>query len=373
MMTQTPVGPPTVAGLVAGQSSVRVWSLTSEERLRRQLRRAHATADLATAERVVVLRADWVFDEPLVKGLVAKDSPCAMCTSDGSCVAIVVAPARAEEARALLADGKAPDDLPRLLPEQVAGSYNRQLKKREPPFLLPLTAGNLAAIESRVFAGSYKGVTDFVTLYLWPRPARAVTKVCAAAGITPNMVTSLSLVLALAATWLFWYGHYGFGLLAAWVMTFLDTVDGKLARVTLNSSEFGNYFDHSIDLLHPPFWWWAWVVGLAANGLALPPDSIALQVIIWGYILQRIEEGSFGAMFGIPMHMWRRFDSFFRLITARRNPNLAILTIAALLGRPDIGINVVAVWVAICLVIHALQIVQAAIARRSGPLKSWLA
>jgi phosphatidylglycerophosphate synthase len=373
MMTQTPAGPPAVAGLVAGQSSVRVWSLTSEERLRRQLRRASATADLATADRVVVLRADWVFDEPLVKGLVAKDSPCAMFTSDGSCVAIVVLRARAEEARALLAEGKAPDDLPRLLPEEVAGSYNRQLKKREPPFLLPLTAGNLDAIESRVFAGSYKGVTDFVTLYLWPRPARAVTKVCAAAGITPNVVTSLSLVLALAATWLFWYGHYGFGLLAAWVMTFLDTVDGKLARVTLNSSEFGNYFDHSIDLLHPPFWWWAWVVGLAASGLALPPDSIALQVIIWGYILQRIEEGSFGAIFGVPMHMWRRFDSFFRLITARRNPNLAILTIAAVLGRPDIGINVVAVWVAICLVIHALQIVQATIARRRGPLKSWLA
>jgi hypothetical protein len=223
MMTQTPAGPPAVAGLVAGQSSVRVWSLTSEERLRRQLRRASATADLATADRVVVLRADWVFDEPLVKGLVAKDSPCAMFTSDGSCVAIVVLRARAEEARALLAEGKAPDDLPRLLPEEVAGSYNRQLKKREPPFLLPLTAGNLDAIESRVFAGSYKGVTDFVTLYLWPRPARAVTKVCAAAGITPNVVTSLSLVLALAATWLFWYGHYGFGLLAAWVMTFLDT------------------------------------------------------------------------------------------------------------------------------------------------------
>jgi hypothetical protein len=114
-------------------------------------------------------------------------------------------------------------------------------------------------------------------------------------------------------------------------------------------------------------------VGLAASGLALPPDSIALQVIIWGYILQRIEEGSFGAIFGVPMHMWRRFDSFFRLITARRNPNLAILTIAAVLGRPDIGINVVAVWVAICLAIHALQIVQATVARRRGPLKSWLA
>lgn len=372
-MTQTPAGPPAVAGLVAGQSSVRVWSLSSEERLQRQLRRAGAGSALATAARVVVLRADWVFDEPLIKGLVTRDSPCALFSADGHCVAAVSMPERAEQVRALLAEGKAPADLPRLLPEDVAGSYNRQLKKREPPFLLPLTAANLEAIESRVFAGSYKGVTDFVTLYLWPRPARAVTRVCAAAGISPNMVTSLGLVLTLLATWLFWHGHYGWGLVAAWIMTFLDTVDGKLARVTLNSSEFGNYFDHSIDLLHPPFWWWAWVVGLAAHQLQLPPGSIALQVIIWGYILQRIEEGAFGVVFKVPMHMWRRFDSFFRLITARRNPNLAILTIAALFGRPDIGIEIVAVWVAICLVVHAVQIVQAAIAIRNGPLKSWLA
>ena len=61
------------------------------------------------------------------------------------------------------------------------------------------------------------------------------------------------------------------------------------------------------------------------------------------------------------------------LVTARRNPNLAILTVATLAGRPDIGIAVVAVWVAICLVVHALRIVQAAIARRHGPLVSWLA
>ena len=41
-------------------------------------------------------------------------------------------------------------------------------------------------------------------------------------------------------------------------MTFLDTVDGKLARVTLTSSPFGNVLDHSLDLIHPPFWYWAW-------------------------------------------------------------------------------------------------------------------
>jgi phosphatidylglycerophosphate synthase len=372
MMPHPPASQPVVASRVVGESPLRIWGLSSQERLARQLRRAGATADLASAQWVMLLRADWVYDEVLVKGLVRQQRALGLWR-DGVCVAALVPPAQAAEAGALLAGGQAPAELARVTPEDIGGSFNTELKKREAPFLLPLTADRLEAIEARVFSGSYKGVTDFVTLYLWPRPARAVTRFCANTGITPNMVTSVGLLLVLLATWAFWHGHYGWGLAAGWTMTFFDTVDGKLARVTLNSSKFGDYYDHSIDLLHPPFWYWAWVVGLPAAGFTLAPDSIALQVIIWGYIIQRIEEGIFDVVFKVPMHMWRRFDGKFRLITARRNPNLAILTVSALCMRPDIGIQVVAVWVAACLIVHTVQTVQAAIAHRRAPLRSWLA
>jgi phosphatidylglycerophosphate synthase len=372
-MPQRPAAQPDIAGQIVGDSSLRIWSLPAAERLRRQLRRVAATAASESARLTLLLRADWVYDEPLLRGLVRQEGPCSMWSDDGSCVAVLVPPARSAEAAALLLQGQAPSDLPRSTPAEIAGSYNDALRKREPPYLLPLTADRVAAIEARVFAGSYKGVTDFVTLYLWPRPARACTRICAQLGISPNMVTSASLVLVLLAMWAFWYGHYGWGLVSAWGMTFLDTVDGKLARVTVQSSRFGDFFDHSIDLLHPPFWWWAWVVGLASVGLAADTSSLALTVIIAGYVAQRLEEGLFIAFFKMDMHVWQRFDSLLRLITARRNPNLAILTIAVLFGRPDVGIHVVAVWVAVCLVIHALRLLQAALARRRGPLRSWLA
>lgn len=362
---------PAVAGVVVGDSPLRIWSLTPDERLRRQFGRAGATADVHKAERVVLLRADWVYDDPLVRGLVAQASPCGMWSGD-RCVGLVVPPSRVAEARVALAAGQAPHDLPRLAPAEVAGSYNDKLRKREPPFLLPLTAAQLPAIEARVFAGSYKGVTDFVTLS-WPRAVRAVTRLCAKLRVTPNMVTCVSLVLTVLATWLFWNGRYGTGLVAAWLMAFLDSVDGKLARVTLTYTKFGDVFDHGIDLIHPPFWWWAWIVGLPAAGFHLGHASLALWVIVIGYVLQRLEEGLFIKLFGMDMHVWQRFDSRFRLVTARRNPNLAILTVAVLFSRPDLGIAVVAWWVAICLVVHAVRIVQAAIARRRGPLTSWLA
>ena len=98
-----------------------------------------------------------------------------------------------------------------------------------------------------------------------------------------------------------------------------------------------------------------------------------LGIIVVGYILQRIEEGVFLSLFGMEIHVWRRFDSLFRQVTARRNPNMLILTLAALLGAPREGLIAVAVWTSLYLLVHLARIVQALAARRNGPLISWLA
>jgi phosphatidylglycerophosphate synthase len=364
--------PPPTAGDIVGHSDLRIWALPSATRLRRQLARAGAS-DASTADRLVLLRADWVYDEAIVHSLVKSPQELALVTPDGQCVALVTRSAQRAEHGALLENGQAPEGLPRLTPEELTSQYNDTLRKREAPYLMPLTRESLRVIEARVFQGAYKGVTDLVTLYVWPAPARAVTRACAHLGITPNMVTSASLLLVIAAMWAFWHGHFWWGLAAAWPMTFLDTVDGKLARVTLQSSPFGNVFDHSIDLIHPPLWWWAWIVGLNAVGMPLANPEWILTIIVAGYILQRLEEGLFIVFFKMDMHVWQPFDSRLRLITARRNPNLLILTIAMLFGRPDLGMLVVAIWIVVCLVIHGLRLIQAAFARRHGPLRSWLA
>ena len=369
---------PRTAGVIVGDSPLRLWGLTSAQRLQRQLARAGALAADADSQRQLLLRADWVYDDAFVRALANAGEDLALLAADGSVVALSLAaptPASSDttaDAATLLAQGRAPASARTVTAAQLASGYNDVLRKREPPYLMPLVAADLPAIEKRIFAGSYKGVTDVVTLYAWPAPARAVTRWCAHNGVSPNQVTSASLLLVFAAMALFWTGHYGWGLLAAWVMTFLDTVDGKLARVTLTSTRWGNVFDHSIDLIHPPFWWWAWIVGLPAAGFSLAQTSLVLTVIVAGYVLQRVEEGIFMACFKMDMHVWQRFDSWLRLYTARRNPNLLILSASLFVGRPDVGIVVVAWWTALCFVIHGARIVQAAWARRRGPLRSWL-
>lgn len=371
--------PPAPTGILLGDNLTRLWGMSASERLRRGLLRAGVrVATVLPAEgRVLLVSNDWVFDEALLMRLAGADEVLLLAPT-GQLVAARVAAAEAGAVAAVIESGQGLQELPtHLRRSDVAGlasSYNDELRKRELPYLLRLTPDTRTAVERRMFEGSYKGVTDFVTKYWWPRPAEVVTRWCAEREYSPNQVTLVGFLLVLLSFWAFWQGHYLLGLASGWGMTFLDTVDGKLARCTLTSSPIGGAFDHGIDLIHPPFWWWAWVVGLAAYGTALPADQalLVLGVILGGYVLQRVLEGLFIQLFGMHMHVWRSFDTWFRLYTARRNPNLVILTVATLLGRPDIGIVLVAVWTLLSLLVHAAQIVQGLIARRRGPLKSWL-
>lgn len=361
-------------GVVVGDSPVTLWGMSGAARLRRSFARAGLAAGPPSGDgAVLVCRGDWVFDEALIKALAAHPGA-ALESEGGEIVAAKVAAADAAAATAWV-EGRVPPppETARLRSEDLVSAYNVALRKREPPMLVRLTAESAPAVEARMFGGSYKGVTDFVTKYLWPKPAMAVTRLCARAGITPNQVTAVSAVLTVAAFWLFWQGSFGWGLACAWGMTFLDTVDGKLARVTLTSSKIGNAFDHGLDLIHPPFWWWAWIVGLRASGDPISAPETVLAIVVVGYVAQRLQEGWFLARHRLEIHIWRRFDSRFRLVTARRNPNLAILTVACLLGHPGQGMVAVAIWTLMSFVVHAAQILQAEAARRRGPIVSWMA
>src|SRR5262249_22101456 len=143
-------------------------------------------------------------------------------------VGVHVARERVQEACAALAraDAASLRDLRRACPADLVPSYVAALRKRETPYVFPARAETAAEVDRRTFAASYKGLTDLVTKWVWPRPARGATRWCAEHGVSPNAVTVASGVLAVATAILFARGSFGVGLVCAWAMTFLDTVDG---------------------------------------------------------------------------------------------------------------------------------------------------
>lgn len=352
-----------------------LFGLTMKQRLERQFTRAGiSSSGGAHAGPAIVVRGDAAIDQPLVQALVASPDLMLMDNEGAAPLAVHARQGLADEARQVLMGNPLSAEFRRARPMELRAHFWKALRKREVPYAIAVTDINQPAAEWRMFMGTYKGATDLVTKHVWPVPAFHTCRLLAPLGITPNMVTSVAAVMTVLAFWLFMQGHYGWGLAAAWFMTFLDTVDGKLARLTLTSSKWGDVFDHGIDLVHPPFWYLAWALGLTQWGIAWSTSLFwwVTGAILGGYVLQRVMEGIAIKWLGLEIHIWRPIDTYLRQVTARRNPNLILLTVFTLAGRPDLGLIAVALWTVVCLVLHGVQLMQAFAAKKKAPLTSWM-
>ncbi|TFG34705.1 CDP-alcohol phosphatidyltransferase family protein [Candidatus Thorarchaeota archaeon] len=74
-----------------------------------------------------------------------------------------------------------------------------------------------------------------------------VGRILAKTGITPNMITGLTVFVALISTWFFVIGQLITGLLVLILTVVMDMFDGAVARAASLSSKFGATFDHTLD------------------------------------------------------------------------------------------------------------------------------
>ena len=124
--------------------------------------------------------------------------------------------------------------------------------------------------------------------------------------VTPNQLTSLSLVSGLAAAFLYALASYGYGIIAGALLLIsyvLDNCDGEIARSKGLTSEFGRKFDcvsdwwvHTAVFIGIGFgveaqsgnsiWWW---FGLAA-GLGATINYVVVQFLEYRNKENRVSE-----------------------------------------------------------------------------------
>ncbi len=372
---------------VIGSDTTQIWGLSPKRRIARVLSRLcgaretirpliDAPKPLPENARLLLIRADYLLDERVIDGLI-KSTEDLVLEVDGIPVAAWVDANLGASAKALLENQiTEPLIIRRVTPEDVSRAISRKLRKVSPPYVIQISPEKVREIEHHLFNESYKGVTDLVTKWLWPKPAEQVVRFCANHGIRPNHVTTLSWLLAIAVGFLFYYGHFALGLVLGWTMTFLDTVDGKLARVTVDSSRFGHFFDHILDLFHPPFWYLAWGLGLASYQPLLLKLSVmgTFWLLLAGYIGGRVAEGVFKEFVaGFSIFIWEVMDSINRLITARRNPCLILLTLSLIISRPDLGYEAITLWTLVSTAFLWWRLLLAVYRKFKGEsLTSWL-
>ncbi len=78
-------------------------------------------------------------------------------------------------------------------------------------------------------------------------PLRALIKACVALHIHPNTLTLIGVLVNVAAAWALAYGRFLLAFVIMLVANIFDFIDGKVAHLTKLESEFGAFWDSTLD------------------------------------------------------------------------------------------------------------------------------
>jgi len=325
--------------------------------------RVARAASESAGSALLLLPGDAIVDTRVLAELVREaDSAVALAGESAQRTALVrLAPSArlaASSARDLLALAQAQLEAggARELDLGAIAQHIASLRRDQPAYAFRIAAADVAKTERWLFWSNYKGSTDFLTRWLFPPFVWAALRPLARLGVHPNWVTGLAVLLCLGAIPLWATQHWALGFAAAYAMAVLDSVDGKLARLTYTSSRLGNWLDHGTDIVHPPFWYAAWAWGLAGGPIG---DTYELTLLLFAvYALDRVVAGLFSWRFGRSIHGYEPIDVTMRTVISRRNPNLLIFSLALPLGLGTAAIWLVAAWQAACLAFHVARAVR---------------
>jgi phosphatidylglycerophosphate synthase len=237
----------------------------------------------------------------------------------------------------------------RSLQELTQSQFNGFIRKlrRTVPFYMfrVLDQAKAAQIQRFMFWSNYKGSTDLFTRYVYPPLVWLMVRPLARARIHPNLVTLVSIALTFGAVPFFANGNWIVGFLMAYGMSVLDSVDGKLARLTFTDSRLGNFLDHGLDMVHPPIWYvaWAYGLGLSEQGWSSPLGWATIAILVF-YVLDRLILKIYPRFFQRGFHTHSKLDATVRSFIARRNINLPVFLLGCIFGLAREAFFLIAAW-----------------------------
>jgi phosphatidylglycerophosphate synthase len=204
-------------------------------------------------------------------------------------------------------------------------------------------------VENVILDAAQKGTLDIPALVHAPIENFIVGKLCKTT-VTPNQLTIFCNIIAWGATILFATGHLGWGIAVALAVGVLDGLDGKLARVKLETSKAGQ-LEHFFDVLFENSWWIALAFYLQSAG-KLSGAYHYLLLLLSAEVLAKLARSSILRSSGKSVGELSRFDRIVRLIGARRNVHVWILAVGIVLRNPAGAFVLVAWWEAITAAAH---------------------
>lgn len=160
--------------------------------------------------------------------------------------------------------------------------------------------------------------------------SRKLSELLVKTPVTPNIITVLSFFICCAGAYLFSFGEYGWTLFAGILIQFssiTDGCDGEIARLKLQSSRFGAWFDTVLDRYADV----AIAVGVTIGYWQMYPQSVILfggVIAISGFIISSYSNKEYELRFNhqMPTSILNRLK--------KRDVRIFTIFLGALFNRP---------------------------------------
>jgi choline kinase/phosphatidylglycerophosphate synthase len=181
----------------------------------------------------------------------------------------------------------------------------------------------------------------FISRHLNRRLSLAITRFLARRRITPNQVTIVSFITALAAAFCFALGKNLCGGLLAQLSSIFDGVDGEIARLKFQMSSYGGLFDSILDRYAD----FIIVIGITYSWYSAtnsPAALLAGAAALTGMPMSMLFKEKYHSLTGKPF-LPELYDGIFRCLPANRDGRLFVIMLGGIFNLLPAALVILAV------------------------------
>lgn len=236
-------------------------------------------------------------------------------------------------------------------------SYSLTMRRELRPLWIPAPQpAQRKQAEKLILDAAQKGSLDLPAWVHGPIETAIVARLCKT-SITPNQLTAFCNMVAWAAIPLFAAGHLIWGTALALAVGILDGLDGKQARVKVETTEAGK-LEHWLDTFYELAWLLALAYYFQTSG-GLPTAWKYLVLFLAAEGVDGVAKLSIIRRYGRLIDELGSLDRAIRFFGGRRNVYIWILAVGVLLGAPARSFVVMVWWEAATAIVHVARAIWA--------------
>lgn len=307
---------------------------------------------------VIILEGDGIYDDRILQQLLNSNSSLQIIDSQNPDAPVAVKLNASDavlfiQSKSDLTDFVAANPLEKTSTQSMQ-AYIRFLRKHIEPVLLRLKSKDaIHQIENELYEKTFKGGMEVIAVYGYRIPVRELTRFFAKTAVTPNMVTAAATVCKIGAIPFFFFDQLLTGLLLAFAFILLDSLDGKLARMTFRFSETADKVDHMTSMPARVGWNFGMCWHFSQGDFTSAPGIAGIIITVLPF-LDDINWTVIKYKFHRSLFDLTPFDATIHLFNVKRN-DTALMIMGTLAGFPLQAFYAITAWTVLAWIWHSLR------------------